>query len=39
MDDLLDDLAEVTLTTGGEVIVVPTDRMPTTTGAAATFRF
>ena len=38
-DDLLDDLGELVLKTGGRVVVVPADRMPTTTGAAATFRF
>ena len=39
VDDLLDDLGELVLTTGGRVVVVPADRMPTTTGAAATCRF
>lgn len=39
VDDLLDDLAELTLKMGGEVIVVPAERMPSTTGAAATFRY
>jgi hypothetical protein len=39
VDDLLDDLAELVLTRGGEVIVVPSDRMPTKSGAAAIFRF
>lgn len=38
-DDLLDDLAELTLKQGGEVVFVPTSRMPSTTGAAATYRF
>lgn len=38
-DDLLDDLAELVLSTGGEVIVVPSERMPTQTGLAAIFRF
>jgi hypothetical protein len=38
VDDLLDDLAEAVLRTGGEVVVVPADRMPTDTGLAATFR-
>lgn len=28
-DDLLDDFAEITLKTGGEVVVVPAERMPT----------
>jgi hypothetical protein len=39
IDDLLDDLAEAVLRTQGEVIIVPTERMPTATGVAATFRF
>ena len=39
VDDLLDDLAEVVLKKGGQVIVLPTDRMPVKTGAAATYRF
>jgi hypothetical protein len=38
VDDLLDDLAEAVLRTGGEVVVVPAERMPTATGLAATFR-
>jgi hypothetical protein len=36
--DVIDDLAEVVLRTGGEVVVVPPDRMPAETGLAATFR-
>ena len=39
VDDLLDDLGELVLKTGGRVVVVPADRMPTTTGVAATCRF
>jgi hypothetical protein len=39
VDDVLDDLAELVLNTGGEVVVVPHDRMPTETGAAAVYRF
>ena len=39
VDDLLDDLGELVLKTGGEVVIVPTERMPSTTGAAAVFRF
>jgi len=39
VDDLLDDLGEMVLKRGGHVVVVPTDRMPTQTGIAATFRF
>lgn len=39
VDDVLDDLAELVLDTGGEVVVVPTDRMPTDTGVAAIYRY
>jgi hypothetical protein len=39
VDDLIDDVMEAVLRTGGEVIVVPAARMPTDTGLAATFRF
>lgn len=39
IDDLLDDIAEFVLSKGGEVVVVPSDRMPTDTGLAATYRF
>jgi hypothetical protein len=38
-DDLLDDLAELVLRMGGQVQIVPADRMPTQTGVAATYRF
>ena len=38
-DDILDDLSELTLAAGGEVVVVPADRMPTDTGAAAIYRY
>jgi len=38
-DDLLDNLAELVLKKGGEVVVVPAADMPATTGVAATFRF
>lgn len=38
-DDLLDDLAESVLRSGGEVVVVPGERMPTESGAAATYRY
>ncbi|HUE70126.1 MAG TPA: hypothetical protein VMP01_04485 [Pirellulaceae bacterium] len=37
--DMLDDLAETVLRMKGEVVVVPADRMPSTTGLAATYRF
>ncbi|MGL5081951.1 MAG: hypothetical protein ACRC8A_10740 [Microcoleaceae cyanobacterium] len=39
VDDKLDDLAELVLKTGGEVVIVPTERMPTETGLAAIFRY
>ena len=38
-DDSLDDIAETVLRTKGETIVVPTQRMPSTTGVAAIYRF
>ncbi len=38
-DDVVDDLAELTLRMGGEVVVAPSDRMPSETGVAAIFRF
>jgi len=37
--DLLDDLGDLVLKTGGRVVVVPGERMPTKTGVAATCRF
>lgn len=37
--DVLDDLAERVLKTGGQVIVVPKGSMPTATGLAAIFRY
>lgn len=39
IDDMLDDLAERVLATGGDVVVAPADRMPTTTGLAAIYRY
>lgn len=39
VDDLLDDLAGLVLRTGGRVVVLPAERMPTETGAAATCRY
>jgi hypothetical protein len=39
VDDLLDDLGEHVIRTGGEVVIVPKERMPTETGLAAIFRF
>jgi len=38
-DDLLDDLAELTLRNGGEVLMVPGAQMPTRTGVAAVLRY
>ena len=38
-DDLLDDLAEFTLRMAGDVVIVPSARMPTQSGAAAIYRF
>lgn len=37
--DLLDDLGERVLMTGGNVVVVPSERMPTDSGLAAIYRF
>jgi Bacterial archaeo-eukaryotic release factor family 3 len=39
VDDILDDLGEHALKTGGEVVVVPAERMPTVTGIAAIYRY
>ncbi|HZR57910.1 MAG TPA: hypothetical protein VFA74_13630 [Terriglobales bacterium] len=39
IDDLLDDLAELVLNKGGQVVVVPAERMPSRTGAAAIYRY
>jgi hypothetical protein len=39
VDDKLDDLAELVLKMGGDVVIVPSDRMPTKTGLAAIYRF
>lgn len=39
VDDVLDDLGELVLKKGGEVIIVPAERMPKSTGAAAIYRF
>jgi hypothetical protein len=39
VDDLLDDLAEVVLRQGGDIVIVPKERMPTTTGLAAMLRY
>ncbi|MCK9469442.1 MAG: hypothetical protein WCX90_10320 [Thiohalomonadaceae bacterium] len=39
VDDVLDDLGEHVLKNGGEVVIVPAERMPTKSGAAAIYRF
>ncbi|WP_373065124.1 hypothetical protein [Gemmatimonas sp.] len=39
VEDILDDLAEIVLRMGGDVVMVPRDRMPSTTGIAAIYRF
>jgi len=39
VDDLLDDLGELTAKSGGRVIVVPTGQMPGQTGLAAIYRY
>lgn len=39
VDDVLDDLGELVLSKRGKVVVVPSGRMPTKMGAAATCRF
>jgi hypothetical protein len=39
VDDLLDDVAEISLKAGGSVAIVPAERMPTQTGIAAIYRF
>jgi len=38
-DDLLDDIAERVMKTGGHVLVMPAGQMPTDTGVAAIYRF
>ena len=39
VDDLLDDLGEHALRSGGQVVIVPAERMPTDTGIAAIYRY
>jgi hypothetical protein len=39
VEDILDDLGEYALKTGGEVVIVPAERMPTDTGIAAIYRY
>jgi len=38
-DDVLDDLGELVLKKGGQIVIVPAERMPTETGIAAIYRF
>ncbi|MGF1637461.1 MAG: hypothetical protein ACFCUU_10345 [Cyclobacteriaceae bacterium] len=39
IDDLLDDMGELVLKLGGDVVVVPADKMPSETGLAAIYRY
>jgi hypothetical protein len=39
VDDLLDDLADLVGKMGGQVLVISSERMPTQTGLAATYRY
>ncbi len=39
IDDVLDDLGAVVLKAGGQVVIIPTERMPTVTGVAALYRY
>ena len=39
VDDQLDDLGELVVKMGGQVMVIPTDRMPVQTGLAAAYRY
>ncbi len=39
LDDLLDDLAELVLRMKGDVVIVPADRMPSSSGVAAIYRY
>ena len=38
-DDVLDDIAELVLKNGGQVVILPNEQMPTRTGVAAIYRF
>lgn len=38
-EDVLDDIGELVFRSGGEVIMLPKERMPSSTGAAAIFRY
>jgi hypothetical protein len=39
VDDVLDDLGTLSLRMGGQVVIVPAERMPTQTGIAAVYRY
>jgi hypothetical protein len=39
VDDLLDDMGELVMKMGGQVVVLPKERMPSETGLAAIFRY
>lgn len=39
MNDILDDLGRLALTMHGQVVVVPSERMPTKSGVAAIYRY
>lgn len=39
VDDVLDNLGALALKMGGQVVIVPTERMPTKTGIAAIYRY
>lgn len=39
VDDVIDDLGALALKMGGQIVVVPTERMPSKTGVAATYRY
>ncbi len=39
VDDLLDDMGELVMKMGGQVMVLPNDKMPSETGLAAIFRY
>jgi hypothetical protein len=39
VDDLLDDMGELVMKMGGQVMVLPTGKMPSETGLAAIFRY
>jgi hypothetical protein len=39
VDDVLDDLGELVIKKGGQIVIVPTERMPTRTGIAAIYRY